>query len=256
MGTSSDRGCGRRAGPCNSVICVEGVGGARTERVTGDPSRWPVRVVVAGTIVPRKRQLEAVKAVGLLRRRGYDVELHLYGLLIDEVRDYGALVNQEIVKQDLASHVVKHGFIEDGSEITRDNDIVLCCSTDESLPQGLIFQMYEGLIGVAVLSGGIDEYVIAGQTGYLTRDPSQTGWPMLWRGALDDRSNWRKIAEAARQSHPGTLRCWTGHRRPTGPLRRRARVVALEISGDEREGPSDGGGLRGHGGSPRFDSPK
>ena len=207
---------------------VEGVGGAEIERVTGDPPRWPVRVVVAGTIVPRKRQLEAVKAVGLLRRRGYEVELHLYGLLIDGMKDYGALVDQEIGKQDLTSHVVKHGFVEDGSEITRDNDVVLCCSTDESLPQGLIFQMYEGLIGVAVLSGGIDEYVIDCETGYLTRTiRARRGWPMPWRGRWMIDPTGAKSPKRRGSLHPGTLRRRTGHRRTAGPLRRRARVVRL-----------------------------
>lgn len=178
---------------------VLGVGGGEIARVTADPQRWPVRVAIAGTIIARKGQLEAVKAVAALRRRGYDIELHLYGFALEITKEYVALVDATIAKEGMTGHIIRHGFVEDGSEITRQNDIVLCASTDESLPQGLFFQMYQGLVGVTVLCGGVDEIVLDGKTGYLTRDPNPASIAEALARALDDRGNWRSITEAARR---------------------------------------------------------
>jgi hypothetical protein len=57
--------------------------------------------------------------------------------------------------------------------------------------------MYQGLVGVAVLCGGVDEIVIDGKTGYLTRDPNPSGIADVLARAIDDRDNWRSITEGA-----------------------------------------------------------
>lgn len=195
-------------GPTQTVVgapgrvipsAVLGSGGGQIERVAGKDRSAPVRIVIAGTLQVRKRQLEAVRAVGLLRRRGYDVELHLYGFILDWLKDYVTLVEQAIDSEGLRAHAMIHGFVEDEGEITRDNEVVLCASTDESLPQGLVFQMYQGLIGVSVLCGGVDEIVLDGRTGYLTRDPNPAGIADALARALDDRERWREVAEAAQR---------------------------------------------------------
>ena len=178
---------------------VIGAGGGEIARIAESAGRRPVRVAIAGTVMPRKGQLGAVKAISVLRRRGYDVELHLYGFELEVMNAYVDLVDATIAGEGLAGCVFRHGFVEDGSEITRNNDIVLCASTDESLPQGLVFQMFQGLIGVSVLCGGVDEMIIDGKTGYLTQDPTPAGIADAIARAVDDRTSWRAVAEAARQ---------------------------------------------------------
>ena len=84
-------------------------------------------------------------------------------------------------------------------EITRDNHVILSASTDESLPQGLLFQMFEGLVGVAVLCGGIDEILVDGETGYLTVGPTPESIADALARALDDGKNWESIIARARQ---------------------------------------------------------
>jgi glycosyltransferase involved in cell wall biosynthesis len=81
--------------------------------------------------------------------------------------------------------------------IARDNDIMLSASVDESLPQTLVETMRSGLIGVAGLSGGIDELIENGKTGYLTSDLSPQGLAGVLEQAIDDRARWPEVAANA-----------------------------------------------------------
>ena len=82
-------------------------------------------------------------------------------------------------------------------DIAEANDILLSASSDESLPQTMIEMMSRSLIVVAGLSGGIDEIVEDGQTGYLTTDLSSRGLAEVIKRAIDDRNNWDLIRSSA-----------------------------------------------------------
>jgi glycosyltransferase involved in cell wall biosynthesis len=181
---------------------VFGFGGGERDRIVAmgrseRPER-PFRIAVAGTLQLRKGQREAVSATALLLKDGYNVELHLYGYELNALRSYVDEIDAAIHNHNIIDRVTRHGFVEDSSQIARDNDIVLSASLDESLPQGLLFQMYQGLLGVAVLSGGIDEILVDGETGFLTKDPSPAGIASALRRALDNRMRWAEITERAR----------------------------------------------------------
>jgi glycosyltransferase involved in cell wall biosynthesis len=76
------------------------------------------------------------------------------------------------------------------SEIAANNDIILSASLDESMPQTLLELLRCGLVGAAVLSGGIDEILKDGDTGYVTEDASARGIAALLRRVIDDRARW------------------------------------------------------------------
>ena len=155
-----------------------------------------VRVAVGGTLQPRKRQLEAVKAVGLLRDRGMPVELNIYGYQLAMLQHYADDIERAITDLHLQGLVVCHGLLKPHL-MARNNDIVLSASVDESLPQTLVELMRCGLIGVAGLSGGIDELIEDGQTGYLTTDLSPRGLADVLERAISDRHRWPEIARNA-----------------------------------------------------------
>jgi glycosyltransferase involved in cell wall biosynthesis len=71
-------------------------------------------------------------------------------------------------------------------------------SADESLPQTLVDMMRLGLIGVAGLSGGIDEVIENKRTGYLTTDLSPRGLADVLMRAIGDRPRWPEVAANAR----------------------------------------------------------
>ncbi|NYH22317.1 glycosyltransferase [Paraburkholderia bryophila] len=158
----------------------------RTHPQSGQGS---VRIAVGGTLQPRKRQLEAVLAVSTLRDAGFDVELNIYGYALSMLDDYVRKIDEQIERLNLTGRVRRSGLVP-LSEIAANNDIILSASLDESLPQTLLELLRCGLIGAGVLSGGIDEILVDGVTGYLTHDASVDGIVALLRKAIEDRDNW------------------------------------------------------------------
>jgi len=168
-----------------------------------DPARrdrsQPVRIGVAGTLQPRKRQLEAIQAVGLLLDQGYNVELNFYGYALKMMQFYIDVIDETLAGDPrLQAAVTMHGFVESVDQITHENDVILSGSTDESLPTGVSMQMNRGLVTCVALVGGIDELVIDGVTGYLTRDSSPRGLAAMLKRALDEEDRWPEVVAAAR----------------------------------------------------------
>lgn len=157
-----------------------------------DSKEKRVRVATAGTLVPRKQQLEMVRACHFLIEQGYDIEFNLYGIS-DIFADYRDRILEYIKKNALQDRIVVHGFVEDDREITENNDIIFTASVEEGLPQGILFNMAGGLVAVATPVGGIDEVVIDGETGYLAEGFGVENAAAALKHALDDRANWKTI---------------------------------------------------------------
>jgi len=155
-----------------------------------------IRVAIGGTLQPRKRQLEAIEAAGLLRDRGLPVQLNIYGYQLAILRSYVDDLERAVAELHLQGLVTFHGLVR-MQVIARDNDIFLSASVDESLPQTLLETMRSGLIGVAGLSGGIDEVIENGKTGYLTSDLSSQGLADVLAQAINDRERWPEVAANA-----------------------------------------------------------
>jgi glycosyltransferase involved in cell wall biosynthesis len=169
--------------------------GAPRAKRTPDASGG-IRIAIGGTLQQRKRQLEAIKAVGLLRDRGVAVQLNIYGYQLAMLQAYVDELKGAIAELHLQGVVAFHGLVK-LPEMVRDNDIILSASIDESLPQTLIELMRAGLIGVAGLSGGIDELIEDGTSGYLTADLSSRGLADVLERAIGDRKRWPEIAANA-----------------------------------------------------------
>jgi len=158
----------------------------------------PVRIAIGGTLQPRKRQLEAVQAVAALREAGYDVELNVYGYALSILDSYVRQIDEQIEQLHLEGRVRRCGLVQ-LSEIAANNDIILSASLDESLPQTLLELLRCGLVGVGVLSGGIDEILTDNVTGYLTQDASVHGVVAVLKRAIDDHAEWpTRIQETQR----------------------------------------------------------
>lgn len=156
----------------------------------------PVRIALGGTLQPRKRQLEAVRAIGLLRDRGIALQLNIYGYRLDMLQSYLNDIDRTIAALHLQGLVTCHGLVPP-HRMVQENDIVLSASIDESLPQTLVELMRGGLIGVAGLSGGIDELIEDGKTGYLTTDLSPHGVADVLQRAIEHRERWPEVARNA-----------------------------------------------------------
>jgi len=118
-----------------------------------------LRLLISGTVQPRKNQLEAIRAVGLLTQQGYDVTLDLIGY--DEiVPNYPDSCRQEILSLGLQDRVTIHGFTDTPGQFYQGRcDILLMASEDESMPQTVLQAMAAGLLVVTTDAGGVGEVI-------------------------------------------------------------------------------------------------
>jgi glycosyltransferase involved in cell wall biosynthesis len=131
----------------------------------------PVRIAVFGTLQPRKGQLQAIEAVGLLRKEtARPVHLHLFGY--DHFfPNYMASCVEMAEKYGVSEFVHFEGFVRDPRASLQAADILLCASDWESLPQAILEGMAAGLLVVAPNVGGITD-VVSNRTGILMEDNS------------------------------------------------------------------------------------
>jgi len=128
-----------------------------------------IRIAISGTLQERKGQLQAIIAIGELKLRGFDVELHLFGYT-NFFPDYIEKCNSYIQSYGLENNVVLHGFNDRPTEYLREVDILLCASDFESLPQAILEGMAAGALIITTPVGGIPEVIIDNYSGIIIED--------------------------------------------------------------------------------------
>jgi glycosyltransferase involved in cell wall biosynthesis len=134
-------------------------------RAAGDE----LNIGIFGTLQPRKGQLQAIEAIGLLRKQCDTVirlRLYGYGRFFP---DYLAACKEMAERYGVTDLVSFHGFVADTTTALRDLDAVICGSDWESLPQAILEAMAAGRLVIAPAAGGIPE-VVSRRTGILMPD--------------------------------------------------------------------------------------
>jgi glycosyltransferase involved in cell wall biosynthesis len=124
----------------------------------------PLTIGLFGTSQPRKGQLQAVEAIGLLKEQfGASVELGLYGY--DHFYpEYVAACKEMAERYGVSDLVSFRGFVTDHAAAMRSVDAVLCASDWESLPLVILEAMAARRLVIAPNAGGIPE-VVSHRTG-------------------------------------------------------------------------------------------
>lgn len=171
----------------------------------GDPR--PLRMGVVGTLIPRKSQLEVIRAFGLLADAPPDCELSMWG---SEETDpeYASACRAEVERLGLRHHVRFHGHHASVSEIYADLDVLISASAAESFPNSIKEGTAAGALVVATLAGGIGELIQDGMNGVVSSSPSPEHIARAIRRAMalgeDARRRIRSSAfsMARREFHP------------------------------------------------------
>jgi O-antigen biosynthesis protein len=154
-----------------------------------------LRIGLFGSLQPRKGQLQAVEAVGLLKSRfDASVQLRLFGY--DHFHPEYLAACKEMAERYAVSSLVNFcGFVADSAEAMRNLDVLLCASDCESMPLAILEAMAAGRLVIAPNAGGIADAVSHG-TGLLMTD-NTTGsivqafakllrlTPQEWRDKVD-----------------------------------------------------------------------
>lgn len=128
-----------------------------------DPARFPARevtldrptVAFVGRIDPLKDVLSLITAMGLLRDRGQECLLRIYGP--DADRAYAARCRAAVVASGLQDSVSFEGSTQDSARAYQQADVVALCSVSEGFPYTVVEAMMSGRPVVATAVGGIPE---------------------------------------------------------------------------------------------------
>lgn len=126
---------------------------------------WGCRITaVCGSVQTRKDILTFVRSAARLR----DSHPHLHHLIIGTgPADYVRLVEAEIARHALNERVHLLGYRNDMTSLLSRIDVLISCATNEPFGRTLIEAMAAGKPVIATRSGGPEEIVEDGKTGYL-----------------------------------------------------------------------------------------
>lgn len=154
-------------------------------------------VAIFGTLQPRKGQLQAVEAIGLLKNQhGIRIHLRLYGydhFYPNYVRECEDMAERHGVS-DLVSFC---GFVPDHAAALREVDVLLCASDWESIPLTILEAMAGGHLVIAPDVGGIGE-IVSNRTGVVMADNTASSicqaFITILKLTLDERSKKTNLA--------------------------------------------------------------
>lgn len=157
--------------PANRIVCPvdevfwESYGGNFKRNPGLLSSGGAIHILVSGTLQPRKNQLEAIQAIQLLRETGHNVKLTFIGY-DNLVPDYADKCREAAEALGDAVEIV--GFT-DAPECYYQQccPILLCTSTDESMPQTILQAMAAGVFVVSSNCGGVSEIIKDNYNGIL-----------------------------------------------------------------------------------------
>lgn len=151
---------------------------------------------IVGIIDAAKGQMDAVKAVNMLIKKGVPIKLEIVGEIGDP--PYYEEIAAYINKEGIGEQIVFTGFTKDIQSIYNRLDVLLMCSPHEALGRVTIEGMMYGVPVVAFDSAGTSEIVQHEQTGLLYGSDEHSLAFELER-LLNDDSLYAGIAERARE---------------------------------------------------------
>jgi glycosyltransferase involved in cell wall biosynthesis len=128
----------------------------------------PFRILVSGTLQPRKNQFAVIQAVKRLKQLGHDVVVDIIGYT-EFAPGYFDECRKAVEDSGLGQEVRFHGFVDDPLPFYAHVDLLVVASFDESMPQTIIQAMAAGIPVVSTNVGGVKEILRPRYTGLLSR---------------------------------------------------------------------------------------
>lgn len=121
------------------------------------------KLAAVGQIKPQKGQMDAIKAIRILRDTGQDVQLLIIGHADDP--KYTQEIKKYIQKHNLVSHVLLGGYKKNPASYAALADAALVCSTNDSFGRVTVEAMLLGKPVIGARSGGTIEIINNRTTG-------------------------------------------------------------------------------------------
>ena len=132
--------------------------------------------VLCGRITPDKGHTDAIRALALLRDRGYgDIYLHIAGATPSGgATEYLAALKTEISDLNIEDRVIFEGLVDNMADFRTHMNGELMCSVCEPFGRVTLEGMRSGLIVIGSNTGGTPEIINDGVTGLLYEQGSHT----------------------------------------------------------------------------------
>ncbi len=124
-----------------------------------------INLLLPGRVAPAKRQLDAVKAMEVLKKNSINANLVLVGSVSDA--NYMHAINTYINNHRLSDCVEVRDFIVDMADLYHWADISLMCSSHEAMGRVTVEGMLSGCLVIGADAGATPEIVLNNETGLL-----------------------------------------------------------------------------------------
>lgn len=152
-------------------------------------------LLLPGRFQPGKGQLDAIKAVEILKSKDIKAHLTLIGGIGDQA--YYDSCCKYVKDNALVDHVSILDFADDLKELQYKSDITLMCSHNEAMGRVTIEGMLAGSLVIGANAGATPELIEDGKTGYLYEDGNPQALAECIEKALSDKESSRSIAAHA-----------------------------------------------------------
>jgi len=126
-------------------------------------------LIYIGNYITGKGQQHAIAAFDGLAGGYPGVHLHFYGsdMGLEKNRIYHQTLEEQALVSLYADRIHFHGFVDDIDSVLKDGYVSLNLSESESFSLSCLEASYHGLPVVATKSGGPEEIIVDGETGFL-----------------------------------------------------------------------------------------
>ena len=156
-----------------------------------------VRLLFAGRITENKGQIEAVKAIEILKKRG--ISNILLTIVGNAEPQYLQTINAEINKLGIRDNIVIMDYCEDLNELRKHSDIGLVCSKNEAFGRVTIEYMCAEMLVIGANTGGTLELITEGETGLLYQQGNERDLADKIEYAIHNSKKMRRIASYSKE---------------------------------------------------------
>ena len=157
-------------------------------------------ICMVGYIKPLKNQLEIIKAINLLIKKGKDCVLHIYGSVSDA--KYEAEILDYVANNNLKNNVIFYGFCSDKDKIYSNKDMLISASFHEGFGLNIIEAMAYGVPTIAFEgSKGPASIIINNKTGLLAHVNSAEQYAELIEKYIGNESFRQSIVHNAMEEY-------------------------------------------------------
>ena len=178
------------------ILSYDGID-ASMYNIMADHRHEKMQFVMVGVVGDGKGQLEAVKALAMLKAQGYDACLSIVGPICN--LSYGEAIRAVIAENHMEDMVTLTGERDNVPEILSRMDVGLMLSRCEGFGRVTVEYMLQGLAVIASDTGANPEIVDDGVTGLLYPYGDTAALADRMKTLIDHRSDIPAMAERGRQ---------------------------------------------------------